>query len=163
MRIIMLDTRFDRAEDESDIVGEEQWLWLREKMSADNDNNIDWYLVCNGSPILNEGKGGKKTVGQATRNKLFEILHENNGRLLNKTVLISGDLHYSVWHSWNEQIYELTASSITHSKPWFCCKCWYKYLEIDEYTSAKENNGYGATSKSATNCQKNSFGILKIN
>merc|ERR1712228_774356 len=58
--------------------------------------------------------------------------------------------------------YELTASSITHSKPWFCCKCWYKFLEIEEYEAAKLHNGNGANGKSEP-CKKNSFGLLKIN
>jgi len=165
LRVIMMDTRFDREEDETDIVGEVQWQWLREK--CDGPDDIDWYLICNGSPILNEGpivKGGhmKKTVGQETRDKLFEVLHANNDKILNKSILLSGDLHYSVWHSWNEQVYELTASSLTHSKPWFCCKCWIKYLEIGDYKMAKNHDGNGATSKSEP-CQKNSFGLMSIN
>ena len=160
----MLDSRYYRAEDETDLLGEEQWQWLKDQMNGPDD--IDWYLVCNGSPVLNEGQmtssgHQKKTVGQETRNKLFAILNDNPS-LLNKTVLLSGDLHYSVWHSVNDQLYELTASSLTHSKPWFCCKCWFKWLPIEEYTMAKNNNGNGATNKSEP-CQKNSFGMLKIN
>eukprot|EP01084_Bolivina_argentea_P207472 353975_1 len=162
MRIIMLDTRFDRATDDSDIVGNTQWEWLRQQVSGDTDR-FDWYLICNGSPVLNEGGGGKKTVGQATRDGLFEILSENDGKLLNKTVLFAGDLHYGVWHSWNKQLYEFTSSSITHSKQWFCCKCQYKYLDIEQYTMAKEHNGNGATEKSPGHCCKNNFGILNIN
>merc|ERR1712228_1151497 len=162
LRIIMLDSRFDRAVDESDIIGETQWIWLEQELKKEAEHSIDWYLICNGSPLLNEGKGGKKTVGQENRNKLFSILRANDDELFNKTVLLSGDLHYSVWHSVDRQLYELTASSITHSKPWFCCKCWYKFLEIEEYEAAKLHNGNGANGKSEP-CKKNSFGLLKIN
>eukprot|EP00485_Elphidium_margaritaceum_P009940 CAMPEP_0202687920 /NCGR_PEP_ID=MMETSP1385-20130828/3472_1 /ASSEMBLY_ACC=CAM_ASM_000861 /TAXON_ID=933848 /ORGANISM="Elphidium margaritaceum" /LENGTH=495 /DNA_ID=CAMNT_0049342779 /DNA_START=268 /DNA_END=1752 /DNA_ORIENTATION=- len=121
LRVFMMDTRFDRAEDESDIVGERQWKWLRDACeSAPQDT--DWFLICNGSPLLNEGpetKPGhfKKTVGQATRDGLFNILRSNDA-WYKKSILLSGDLHYSVWHSVDDELYELTASSLTHSKPW---------------------------------------------
>merc|ERR1712228_801299 len=107
-------------------------MGMEQELKKEAERSIDWYLICNGSPLLNEGKGGKKTVGQENRNKLFSILRANDDELFNKTVLLSGDLHYSVWHSVDRQLYELTASSITHSKPWFCCKCWYKFLEINK-------------------------------
>ena len=162
LRIVMLDARYDRAEDETDIIGEQQWNWLEQELNKESDRGIDWYLICNGSPVLNEGEGGKKTIGQDTRNKLFSLLKANDGKLFDKTILISGDLHYSLWHSVDETLYELTASSITHSKPWYCCKCWLKFLEIEQYEAAKKHNGNGATGKSEP-IKKNSFGLLKIN
>lgn len=164
LRIIMMDARFDRAEDESDIMGDAQWAWLEEQVKEETEveSEVDWYLICYGSPLLNEGRGGKKTVGQETRNKLFSILRANDGKLMKKTLLLSGDLHYSIWHNVDDELYELTASSITHSKPWFCCKCWLKFLEIEEYQMAKQHDGNGATGKSEP-IKKNSFGSLRIN
>merc|ERR550525_2005234 len=120
LRILMLDGRFHRVADdsESDVLGDTQWEWLKERMNERED--VDWYLICNGSPVLNEGKGEKKQIGQINRDKLFAILKENDDALLDQTILLSGDLHYSVWHSAEEErLYELTSSSVTHSQFWF--------------------------------------------
>merc|ERR1719474_2672937 len=169
LRVLMLDGRYDRDPDDpsgmdegADILGETQWNWLRERMNERDD--VDWYVVCNGSPALNEGRGGKKKVGQTTRDRLFDILREDRGDLVDKTILLSGDLHYSVWHSAEEgRLFEFTSSSITHSHFWWTPKCKLKYMEIDEYTSAPEYDGKGATGKSPTFCKRNNFGILKVN
>jgi len=169
LRVLMLDGRYDRdpddpsgADEGADILGETQWNWLRQRMNERDD--VDWYVVCNGSPVLNEGRDGKKKVGQTTRDKLFAILRESGGDLVDKTILLSGDLHYSVWHSAEDnRLFEFTSSSMTHSHFWWTARSKLRYMEIEEYSSAGEHDGNGATGKSPTFCKKNNFGILKVN
>lgn len=164
LRMIMLDGRFHRVADDSvsDMLGDTQWNWLKDRMNERDD--VDWYLVCNGSPLLNEGTDGKKMVGQVNRDKLFAILRENDEALMDKTILLSGDLHYSVWHSAVDgRVHELTSSSVTHSQWWWRPKWQLKYMEIDGYKCAEENDGNGATEKSPNWCRRNNFGVLKVN
>merc|ERR1719242_2803841 len=52
---------------------------------------------------------------------------------------------------------------MTHSHFWWTARSKLRYMEIEEYSSAGEHGGNGATGKSPTFCKRNNFGILKVN
>lgn len=154
LKIIMLDARFHRIED-SDLFGEEQWKWIEECFPVSNGSESgdvpDWYIVCCGSPIMNEGLNGRKTVNMQSRERLLAIL-ERSGKL-KRTLILSGDLHYSVWHKYRD-MYEFTVSSFTHSRSFYECNCCLSIKNIDDYDIKMEE-------KSVV-CKKDAYGMLKF-
>jgi len=126
VRTLLLDTRYFRdepvkkgrkylpEETKGDILGEAQWAWLERKLSE--KVNIDLYIIGSGIQMIPEDHRFEKWANfPIARKRLFNLLEKHNSKNI---ILVSGDRHIaeiSKQTVGDKEIYEITASGMTHS------------------------------------------------
>lgn len=123
VKIILLDTRYFKesereGDDETrDMLGEEQWKWLREELSNDDEAQVT--LIGSGIQILPYDKPFQEKWSNfpASRQRLFDTIRDTRA---SGVVLLSGDVHYAEIFRNNctgvgYPLYEITSSGLTHS------------------------------------------------
>ncbi len=123
IRVLLLDTRSFRdpmqkvkkkyiPDASKDILGSEQWTWLEQVLSKDEDVLI----IGSGIQFLPEEHRFEKWSNFPTsKSRLLDLLKKEN---TNQIILISGDRHLgemSKLELENKTIYEVTSSGLTHS------------------------------------------------
>ncbi len=118
IKLIFLDTRFFRSdlkkknevyqannENNSTILGEDQWIWLKKQFQP----SIDAYIIFSSIQILaTEHRFEKWSNFPTERSKLIDFLKKQQV----PKMLVSGDRHRGVIYKYNDSIIEITASSL---------------------------------------------------
>ncbi len=118
IKLIFLDTRFFRSdlkkknevyqannENNSTILGEDQWIWLKKQFQP----SIDAYIIFSSIQILaTEHRFEKWSNFPTERSKLLEFLKKQEV----PKMLVSGDRHRGGIYKYNDSILEITASSL---------------------------------------------------
>lgn len=118
IKLIFLDTRFFRSdlkkkngvyqannENNSTILGEDQWVWLMKQFQP----SIDAYIIFSSIQILaTEHRFEKWSNFPTERSKLLEFLKKQEV----PKMLVSGDRHRGGIYKYNDSIIEITASSL---------------------------------------------------
>ena len=118
IKLIFLDTRFFRSdlkkkngvyqannENNSTILGEDQWVWLKKQFQP----SIDAYIIFSSIQILaTEHRFEKWSNFPTERSKLLEFLKKQEV----PKMLVSGDRHRGGIYKYNDSIIEITASSL---------------------------------------------------
>ncbi len=118
IKLIFLDTRFFRSdlkkkngvyqannENNSTILGEDQWVWLKKQFQP----SIDAYIIFSSIQILaTEHRFEKWSNFPTERSKLLEFLKKQEV----PKMLVSGDRHRGGIYKYNDRIIEITASSL---------------------------------------------------
>ena len=118
IKLIFLDTRFFRSDlnkkdgvyqtnndKKSTILGEDQWVWLNKQFQP----SIDAYIIFSSIQILaTEHRFEKWSNFPNERSKLMELLKEQEV----PKMLVSGDRHRGGIYKYNDNILEITASSL---------------------------------------------------
>lgn len=118
IKLIFLDTRFFRSdlkkkngvyqannENNSTILGEDQWVWLMKQFQP----SIDAYIIFSSIQILaTEHRFEKWSNFPTERSKLLEFLKKQKV----PKMLVSGDRHRGGIYKYNDSIIEITASSL---------------------------------------------------
>lgn len=119
MRIILLDVRYNKTspfwDENADILGEDQWAWLEEELSS---NNETFTLIVSGTQILPINRFVMEAWYVNSRNRLFDLI----GKLKKSgVVLLSGDIHaaeilktFCVVPEIGYNLYEFTSSGLSH-------------------------------------------------
>jgi len=116
-----MDDRWYRTD--SDMFGPIQQAWY-ENLIFNESTNIDFHVVSVGSTCLIEltadtpEKGFNLGVfeGWPNATKVWFFNVTNQSGILNRTILLTGDVHYSSIHKKSgTQFIEITSSSITHT------------------------------------------------
>jgi alkaline phosphatase D len=118
VRVILLDTRYHRDEPgpASDVLGEEQWAWLRTQLEG---SSAAVHILGSSIQVVPEQHGFEKWSNfPSARARLFALLDELAPRNL---VVISGDRHFAELSKLERgqgkpPLYDLTSSSL--SRPW---------------------------------------------
>jgi len=126
VKTILLDTRYFRdspvkkgrkylpEETKGDILGETQWEWLEKELSE--KVNIDLYIIGSGIQMIPEDHRFEKWSNfPIARKRLLTLLEKHNSKNI---ILLSGDRHIaeiSKVFLGDKEIYEMTASGMTHS------------------------------------------------
>ena len=118
VRVILLDTRFNRDQPgpASDILGEEQWAWLRAQLEG---STAAVHILASSIQVLPEQHGFEKWANfPSAKARLLALLDELSPRNM---VVISGDRHFAELSKLERgpgkaPLYDLTSSSL--SKPW---------------------------------------------
>eukprot|EP00943_MAST-04B_sp_MAST-4B-sp1_P009137 g9137.t1 len=139
IKIILLDVRYHRdpwpwhpgAKDatESDVLGEEQWQWLEEELTAVDMDNIDLTLIGSGIQVLPVTEIAREKHEawihfEKSRGKFISLLSNSKSPI----ILLSGDVHFAevsemiCWTSNNNidepsrrRLVEFTSSGLTHA------------------------------------------------
>jgi alkaline phosphatase D len=120
IKIILLDVRYFRAppHTDSDILGSEQWHWLRKTIKSKNTSQANMVIVVSGSQVIpSEHEFEKWSDYPQSRSKLLNMLHKLSTKY---KIILSGDRHHaeiskSTLARSNSTIYELTSSGLTHA------------------------------------------------
>ena len=117
VRVIILDTRYHRESpgEQSDILGEEQWQWLRTELET--SKSAVHVLVSSIQVLPQEHSYEKWADFPRARERLLNLLRETKPAGL---FLISGDRHLSEISRLQEEdldLWEVTASGMTHNVP----------------------------------------------
>ena len=118
IKLIFLDTRFFRSdlkkknevyqannENNSTILGEDQWIWLKKQFQP----SIDAYIIFSSIQILaTEHRFEKWSNFPTERSKLIDFLKKQQV----PKMLVSGDRHRGGIYKYNDSIIEITASSL---------------------------------------------------
>ena len=118
IKLIFLDTRFFRSDlkkkngvyqanndNNSTILGEDQWVWLKKQFQS----SIDAYIIFSSIQILaTEHRFEKWSNFPTERTKLIEFLKKQQVPMM----LVSGDRHRGGIYKYNNNILEITASSL---------------------------------------------------
>ena len=118
IKLIFLDTRFFRSdlkkknevyqanvENNSTILGEDQWIWLKKQFQP----SIDAYIIFSSIQILaTEHRFEKWSNFPTERSKLIDFLKKQQV----PKMLVSGDRHRGGIYKYNDSILEITASSL---------------------------------------------------
>lgn len=114
IRVIMLDTRFNRDDPsaEGDILGEKQWKWLGEELARPGAG-----LVVIGSSIqvlANQHRFEKWGNFPKAQEKLFQLIRESGAHV----IFISGDRHHAEISKQSESpaaypLFDVTSSGLT--------------------------------------------------
>ncbi len=147
---LMMDVRWYRTS--KNVLGEpgddSQWLWLVNEINRGKKEEVDWFIIGVGTPFLLKhpniiSKIGGESWDESSKFQFLSIL-ENAG-IKNKTLILSGDVHFSVVHEL-DGLWEFTASSFTHSldpiSNWFVRKK-YKSEPSQRKSDVSRVNGYG--------------------
>jgi alkaline phosphatase D len=118
VRVILLDTRYhrDRPGPAGDILGEQQWAWLRAQLAA---STAAVHILASSIQVVPEQHGFEKWASfPSARAKLLAMIDELAPRNL---VIISGDRHFAELSRLERgpgktPLYDVTSSSL--SKPW---------------------------------------------
>lgn len=118
VRVILLDTRYhrDRPGPAADILGPEQWAWLRAQLEG---STAAVHILASSTQVVAEQHGFEKWARfPSARAKLLALLDELAPANL---VVISGDRHFAELSRLERgpgkmPLYDLTSSSL--SKPW---------------------------------------------
>jgi alkaline phosphatase D len=90
VRIILLDVRYYKTgffDESSDILGEEQWKWLEDTLT---NNNETFTFIASGIQILPQTKFIEEIWYLQSRKRLFDLI----GKIKKSgVVLLSGDIH----------------------------------------------------------------------
>ncbi|MEH0157871.1 alkaline phosphatase D family protein [Limibacter armeniacum] len=129
IQFILLDTRYFRdqltkdpsgkkryiANNNGDILGEAQWLWLEEKLK---DQSVDINIIMSSIQVIPEEHGWEKwaTLPQS-RNRFFKLLETIQPK---PVLILSGDRHIAEVSKidlakLNYPLYEFTSSGLTHT------------------------------------------------
>jgi alkaline phosphatase D len=123
VKIILLDCRWNKDErfgNGSDMLGEEQWLWLEKELS---DQKGELVLIISGTQILPQNRLFNPFIPESwydeSRERLFALI-KNTGR--KGVIFLSGDVHYgeillfpnSCHSKIGYPLYEMTSSGMTH-------------------------------------------------
>lgn len=117
--LILLDTRYHMNKKVGQILGEDQWMWLEDKLYQ-----MDADLILLGSSIavlpasLNSAGLEGWTFFDDKRERLLDLIEESG----KKIVILSGDRHYTAFYriSYKNRkgyIYEFMSSGMTHVAP----------------------------------------------
>ncbi|MEC7999971.1 MAG: alkaline phosphatase D family protein [Pseudomonadota bacterium] len=118
IKLIFLDTRFFRSdlkkknevyqannENNSTILGEDQWIWLKKQFQP----SIDAYIIFSSIQILaTEHRFEKWSNFPTERSKLIDFLKKQQV----PKMLVSGDRHRGGIYKYNDSILEITSSSL---------------------------------------------------
>jgi len=112
IRFYQLDCRWYR--NGSDLLGEEQRVWFEQLIL---NETIDYHIVSTGSVfMLNFSVAGLEPEFWPTESRDWFLNITNAANIQNKTILLSGDVHFSTVSHFNAT-FEITTSSFTHSLP----------------------------------------------
>jgi len=125
VKVILLDNRFNRDtrplfgfwwDEDHDMLGEEQWLWLAEELK---NNKAKYILIGNGSQLLPDDRFIPEYWFKSSRDRLLGMLKQYK---VSGTILLSGDVHWAEIMSypcWKRDVghplYEVTSSGFTHN------------------------------------------------
>lgn len=122
VKIILLDARFNRDEkkafalnDDLDILGDEQWLWLENELKG---NQAEFIVIASGSQILPDDRLVPDSWSTKSRDKLVGLIKKYK---VGGVVLLSGDVMYAemMKHPCKERVgfelHEFTSSGLTQS------------------------------------------------
>ena len=130
VKVILLDGRSFRDEldrprvngkrqyvpnEEGDMLGEEQWAWLRRELT---DSDAQVHLIGCGVQFLPEDHIYEKWANfPSARQRLFDLLTE---LAVERPILMSGDRHIAeisaiALDGFDQKVFEITASGLTHS------------------------------------------------
>lgn len=118
VRVILLDTRYhrDKPGPAGDILGEEQWTWLRSQLEG---STAAVHVLGSSIQLIAEQHGFEKWSNfPSAKARLLQLLDETAPRNL---MVISGDRHFAELSKLERApgkppLYDLTSSSL--SKPW---------------------------------------------
>lgn len=118
VRVILLDTRYhrDRPGPAGDILGEEQWAWLRGQLEG---STAAVHILASSIQVVADQHGFEKWGNfPGARTKLLALLDELSPRNL---IVISGDRHFAELSQLERgpgkaPLFDLTSSSM--SRPW---------------------------------------------
>jgi alkaline phosphatase D len=118
VRVILLDTRYhrDRPGPAGDILGEEQWAWLRAQLAG---STAAVHILASSTQVVPEQHGFEKWSNfPSARAKLLALIDELSPRNL---IVISGDRHFAELSKLERgpgkpPLYDLTSSSM--ARPW---------------------------------------------
>ena len=102
---IMLDVRYHRTE--GDILGAAQWTWLQQTFDRFNTElQSNWIVIVLGTTYLLEhsaiaDKVGGESWDKESRSRLMSLI-EKLVLPLERILLISGDVHFSVVHDFQK-------------------------------------------------------------
>lgn len=92
LQIVMLDNRWHRDPPgpDADMLGEDQWAWLGERLSEP----ADLRLIVSGSQVLLPKEAGSETWDEypKARNRLFSLIRD---RKASGVIFVTGDQHYA--------------------------------------------------------------------
>jgi alkaline phosphatase D len=115
LKLLLLDTRFNRDPygPEGDVLGEAQWRWLEEQLSA---SSAQAHLVGSSIQVLpTEHRSESWSRFPRARARLLSLLAERSAA---PVVLLSGDRHFAeiseLLHE-GRRLVEVTSSGLTHS------------------------------------------------
>jgi alkaline phosphatase D len=129
VKVILLDSRYFRdtiyadtmttarylPNPEGDILGEAQWTWLEDKLSAEN---VDFFILGTGIQLIAEEQVYEKWANfPKARNRMFDLLKKVNS---SPVMFISGDRHIAEisrieLEGVDYPVYDFTASGLTHT------------------------------------------------
>lgn len=115
VKVLLLDTRYhrDRPSAEGDVLGEEQWKWLKTELdTSEAEVNV---VVSSIQFLPTEHRYEKWANFPASRTRLLDLLSQSPAK---KIVVLSGDRHFAELSSLvhrGRRIWEITASGMTHS------------------------------------------------
>jgi len=116
IKFILLDVRYFRGDPNkinSDILGEEQWAWLKNEL----DDDVDLNFIVSSYSILSPPLPGAEEWADLPRakTKLFRLIESSENT--DKVVFVTGDRHFSavLTKRYRGIVYnELMASGLTH-------------------------------------------------
>lgn len=128
VKVILLDTRWFRdpltrtappnprylPSPDGDVLGEEQWLWLREELSR---NEADFHVIVSSIQVVaSEHRFEKWANFPSALDRLYELLSETSP---NRPIFISGDRHVSEFSAqtvegYDRPIIDITSSGLTN-------------------------------------------------
>ena len=129
IKLIFLDTRYfrDELEDDSnannrylpnedgDILGEVQWLWLENELS---ESNADFHIIGSSTQLIAEEHGFEKWANfPKARTRFFDLISRTKPK---RAIVISGDRHIAEIStieidSLPYPLYDFTSSGMTHT------------------------------------------------
>ena len=112
------------------ILGEEQWKWLDGQINEE----YDILLILSSIQVLSKSHGWEKWHNfPHEREKLIQLINKTK----KKTIILSGDRHIGRIYKYNNNIYEVTSSSLNQSI--------FNFNEIDEFsiTDLVFSNNFG--------------------
>lgn len=113
IKFILLDTRYFRDDPgpTSDILGNDQWLWLENLLEENKKNPADFVFIASGIQVISNVHPDEHWGHfPQSRHKLFDLINEYK---LNNPIILSGDMHWGEIQSLNN-IIEVTSSGLTH-------------------------------------------------
>ena len=113
VRFILLDTRSNRSQDKSDLLGEAQWQWLESELGQSAEGVT--FLVSSIQVFPTEQKFEKWSKFPASHKRLLKLIETSPSRTI---VIISGDRHFAELSRQTlgtKTVYEVTASGLTHA------------------------------------------------
>ncbi|MCB9644217.1 MAG: alkaline phosphatase family protein [Myxococcales bacterium] len=119
LKVILLDTRYDREQAGGTLLSEAQWTWLEQTLK---DSKADLHFLVSSSQVLREDTDKDTWVQYPkSRDRLFGLLktYKTPG-----VVLLTGDIHVgeiskSEKTGLTYPVYEFTSSGLTHTRDFF--------------------------------------------